>query len=357
VRKRLPLAIAAAAALLLPAAPALAAPTVDTTPPQVRSVEVAQSAVTVSGLQTVLVTVRVRLTDDTGVEVVSSPGIGYWPVVSFAPTLSAYALLALTEGTPQDGIWTGQVAVTSAWKGTVQANRVAAYDAGAMNLLDVDPRTVVDTASIVVTSTHTPAVDMTFSPEPATKGQPVTQRVRAWDTDTGRPWANLPMTIGNDNGCVEPGFRLNVHTDAAGNYQRTVPADQAEALHCVWVPGQPGSQAPGWENRTIIAIDSQFVRYQKFSVGAVPAAASVPAGTNVNVNGNVTPVKPNKVLQLQRYSGGRWKTVNTGRVRTSGRYTIVATPPGKATYSYRVYAPGDAETVGGISKVFTIRGT
>jgi hypothetical protein len=35
----------------------------------------------------------------------------------------------------------------------------------------------------------------------------------------------------------------------------------------------------------------------------------------------------------------------------------VATPPGKATYSYRVYAPGDAETVGGISKVFTIRGT
>jgi hypothetical protein len=168
---------------------------------------------------------------------------------------------------------------------------------------------------------------------------------------------NLPMTIGNDNGCVEPGFRLNVRTDAAGNYQRTVPANQAEFLHCVWVAGQPGSAAPGFENRTIIAIDSQFVRYQKFAVSAVPAASSVPAGTNVDVNGNVTPVKPNKVLQLQRYAGGTWKTVNTGRVRTSGRYTIVATPSGKATYSYRVYAPGDAETVGSLSKRFTITGT
>jgi hypothetical protein len=57
------------------------------------------------------------------------------------------------------------------------------------------------------------------------------------------------------------------------------------------------------------------------------------------------------------HSAGAWKTVNTGRVRTSGRFTIVATPPGKATYSYRVYAPGDADTVGGLSKTFIITGT
>jgi hypothetical protein len=73
MRKCLPLVVATAA-LLVPAAPAVAAPAADTSPPQVRSIELSRSAVTVSGLDTVLVTVRVRLTDDTGVVSPVHPG-------------------------------------------------------------------------------------------------------------------------------------------------------------------------------------------------------------------------------------------------------------------------------------------
>ncbi|MEU8610268.1 hypothetical protein AB0C29_19980 [Actinoplanes sp. NPDC048791] len=359
MRSRLLLALSLTTALLgpavlIPGGPAGAAPAAETTPPVLKSIELSRSAVTVSGLQTVMLEVRVRLTDETGVEQTSDGVGGLLPYVTFSQAPNNYAALALTEGTPQDGIWTGEVAVTSAWKGTVRVDRLAAYDK-LWNLLDIDPGTAIDPATVQVTSSHRPGIDMTF-PEPAKRGKPVVMTVRVWDTDTGRPWPNAPLVIGNDNGCVEWGFRVNGRTGSTGTFRRTVPANQAEALHCVWVPGT--SRKPtGQDERTIIAIDAAHLRYSRFKVSAAPAKAAAPAGSAVDVTGSVSPLNKGKVIRLQRYTGGAWKNVNTGRVRASGRYTVVATPPGKASYSYRVYAPGDAYAVGGSSKAFTIRGT
>jgi len=96
---RVLLAISIVAALLVSAAPAVAAPAADASPPQLRSIELSQTAVTVSRLQTVLVDVRVRLTDDTGVEAVGG-GTGYWPVLSFANAPTGNATLARSGGTP-----------------------------------------------------------------------------------------------------------------------------------------------------------------------------------------------------------------------------------------------------------------
>ncbi|WP_433721107.1 hypothetical protein ACQP2Y_37965 [Actinoplanes sp. CA-051413] len=355
MRRHLLLAISLTTALLVPAGPAGAAPAADTTPPELKSIELSRSAVTVSGLQTVMIDVRVRLTDETGVEPTSDGVGGSFPYVALDATPNNFAELELTEGTPQDGTWTGQVAVTSAWQGTVRVKHVAAYDK-AWNLLDVDPDTVIDPVAVQVTSSHRPGIDMTF-PEPATRGKPIVMTVRVWDTDTGRPWANAPLVIGNDNGCVESGFRVNGRTGSTGTFRRTVPANQAGALHCAWVPGTSRTSGGGLDNRTIIAIDAAHLRYTRYKVSAKPARTAAPAGSSVDVTGSVSPLNKGKVIRLQRYSGGAWKNVNTGRVRASGRYTVVATPAGKASYSYRVYAPGDGYAVGGSSKAFTVRGT
>ncbi|MBG0561469.1 hypothetical protein [Actinoplanes aureus] len=351
--------IATALALsLLPAAPASAAPAADTTPPQVHSITFARSSVTVSGLQTELVGVRVRLTDDTGVQPISySPSVELAsPWLKFSASPNSYVLLRLAEGTAQDGIWTGTIPVTSAWNGTIQAIGIYAKDQTYENALDVDPRTVVDTPSLRVRSSNRPAVDMTFSPEPRPAGKPVTQRIRAWNTTTGKPWANLPLKLSFDNGCVEPGGVVSVRTRADGTYQRKLSAWQAPMLQCVWVQGV--NQPTMWFPMTVIASDVAHVRTQRYSVSATPAAKSVRAGKSVKVNGKVSPLHKGKWVQLQRrFAGKKWRMVNTAQVRADGRYTVAATPKGKATYSYRVYAPGDYRAVGGVSKVFKIRGT
>ena len=299
MRRHLLLAISLTTALLGPAVlgpagPAGAAPAADTTPPELKSIELSRSTVTVSGLQTVMLEVRVRLTDETGVEPSSDGGGGNFPYVALAATPNNFAELDLTEGTPQDGIWTGQVAVTSAWQGAVRVSHVAAYDK-AWNKLDVDPSTVIDPVTLQVTSSHRPGIDMTF-PEPAKRGKPVVMTVRVWDTDTGRPWANAPLVIGNDNGCVEPGFRVNGRTGSTGTFRRTVPANQAEWLHCVWVPGTSRTSGGGVDNRTIIAIDAAHLRYTRFKVSAAPAKAAVPAGSAVDVTGSVSPLNKGKVI-------------------------------------------------------------
>jgi hypothetical protein len=343
---------------LISAAPAFAAPAADTAPPQLHSITFAQSSITVSGLQTRFVGVRVRLTDETGVlprEYVGGEESAS-PLLTLNASPNSQVLLRLAEGTEQDGIWTGSIPVTSAWSGTIEPIQIFAYDHGLQNALTVDPRTVVDTPSLRVRSSHRPAIDMTFSPEPAPVGKPVTQRIRAWDTTTGKPWASLPLRLGTDTDCVEYPTGVAARTRADGTYQRTLSAERRQWLQCAWVPGinQPTMPYPP----TMIASEFGFVRSSRYSVSATPAARSAPAGTSVSVNGSATPLHKGKVMRLQRlYADKTWRNVSAGTVRTSGRFTLVASPPGRATYSYRVYAPGDSYAVGGLSKVFTIRGT
>src|SRR5690349_1585547 len=163
---------------LISAAPAFAAPAADTAPPVLHSITFATSSVTVAGIQTKLVGVRVRLTDETGVErrdYQASQELAS-PWLQMDAPRNQWVLLRRTEGTDQDGIWTGTIPVTSAWSGTIQPVRIRAYDQTSVNVLEVDPRTVVDTPSLQVHSSHRPALDLTFSPEPAPAGKPVTER-------------------------------------------------------------------------------------------------------------------------------------------------------------------------------------
>ncbi|GAA3932437.1 hypothetical protein Aau02nite_17170 [Amorphoplanes auranticolor] len=343
---------------LIPAVPAFAGAAADTAPPELKSITLERSSVTVSGVRTELVGVSVRLTDETGVRPIEYMASEYLasPALRMSASPNSWVLLRLAEGTEQDGIWTGTIPVTSAWSGAIQPVGIHATDQTDANVLSADPRTLVDTPTLQVQSSHRPALDMTFSPEPAIAGKPVTQKIRVWDTATGKPLANQPVVLGIDNGCVEPGEITTVKTRADGTYQRTLSAARWQWAQCAWVPGvdQPTMPYPP----TVIARDSGGVRTMRYSVSATPAAKSAPVGKNVDVNGSATPLHKGKVMHLQRlYADKTWRKVNSATVRTSGRFTLVASPPGKATYSYRVYAPGDSYAVGSLSKVFSIRGT
>lgn len=339
--------------LLTPAvaAPAAAAPA-DTSPPQLRSITLSRTEVTVTRTDVEFVTVDVRLTDDSGVEEwVES--IGFFDPILLFPDGKVH--LRLSSGTPQDGVWSGIAVVTSEWRGALQPTRVVARDA-AQNRLSVDPRTVVDTPTLVAHGSHSPAVAITFSPNPAVPNGPVVKTVRTYDRDTLMPWPRLPIALGVDSSCPEDGITgPSARTDALGLYRETLPAGRTyDFVHCAWVPA---ANAPG-QRATRIGTTAALVKYQyKYAVTATPAARSARAGTNVAVTGNVNPASQRKTVYLQRRSGTQWRTVNTGQTRPSSRYTLTATPPRVGSWSYRVYVPGQPGITGAVSRTFTIRGT
>jgi hypothetical protein len=335
--------------------PAHAAPA-DTTPPRLRSMELSLASATVSGLETAPMTVRIRLTDDTGVSG-TGDGAGGWTVFGDFGGIKGYVLFQLAQGTPQDGVWSGDVRITSGWSGPVRLAKLYAQDL-AGNRLEVDPSTVIDAPAVDVHSSHHPAVQISFTPSPAWPGSAVTQHVRAWDTQTGRAWPGLAVSLGIDNACADYAGDTPIRTSTAGTYQRALTAAVADNwLTCAYVLGPEVPSPAGRPTPTFIASDARFVRH-KYIVTGVPAEKSVKRGTNVNVNGTLRPNWQGKTISLQRlYPGKVWRTVNTGRVSSRARFTIVATPPGKGTYTYRTYAPGDVANDGNTSAPFTIRGT
>ncbi|MEU8607926.1 hypothetical protein AB0C29_07985 [Actinoplanes sp. NPDC048791] len=345
----------AGVALVLAGAPASAAvAAADTTAPALTSITLSRESIDVKGDEVQLLTVNVGLTDDVGVASFDDQAMGTGPTPSllFGSQLVPVGLVPGT-GTPRNGVWTGVVAVTSDWAATERPVKVFAQD-DAGNRLVVDPSTVIDVPAVTVRSSHTPVVALTFSPDPVLPNAALTATVRVTDKGTGEPMRNLPVVLGEDNTCVEDVIsRPDGYTDSDGRYRRVYPAGQIyDFITCAWVAGP---NVPGqWSTR--IGFTNGVARY-KFVVSATPASASVPAGTNVNVNGQVVPAVPGQNVQLQRLYGTEWRTVGTGTTRSTSRFTLVATPPGVATYSYRVYVPGDDRHAGSTSATFTIRGT
>jgi hypothetical protein len=335
----------AAIPLLVAGAPMSAAP-IDTSPPVLHSISYSQSDVTVSGLQTVNVTVSVHLTDDSGVTEFTDMDGQWYPHVYFVDSGVSNTTVNLRRatGTPQDGVWTGVAVVTSAWKnGAVQPSRLAASDIGEANRLVVDPRTLPDTPAITVHPSHHPTLAVTITPDPVLVPAKITMHVQARDADTGRPWAGLRLWAGGVG---------SVTTDAFGRYQRSFPSLPLSVdAQTAYLYGPVNSP----QDQTVIAFGAAFVNY-RYVVSAKPAAASWPARTNLNVTGKLFPGTQRKTLHLQRLVGTTWTTVNSTATRSSAAFTVVATPP-RGTSKYRVYAPSDGSYAGNTSATFTIRGT
>ncbi|MFG1605261.1 hypothetical protein [Actinoplanes sp. NPDC049265] len=346
--------VIAVAALLLPGVATVArTAATDDTPPAVESIEFSRERLEVSGLDVKLLVVTVHLTDETGVLEWDSVDRGHFPALAIA---GQYVSLSLGRGTSQDGWYTGGVAVTSGWPATNRPTRAAVMDTEG-NEAFVDLATGgIDLPTVAVDSSNHPNLKLLVTPDPATIGDAITRTVKVTDA-AGRVWPGVPVQVRYDNECVEyltsaPDGRTN----ASGVYTapRWPAGQNYEFGICAMIVSESNVPEQG---PTFIAGTSSAVTY-RYKVAAVPAATSVPAGTNVEVNGNLQPAQQRKELQLQRlYSGGEWRTVNRGSTRASSRFTIIATPPGSATYSYRVFAPAGDHRAAATSPVFTIRGT
>ena len=317
------------------------------------SVTFSRETITVAGLKTDLLFVTARLTDDTGVEDVPfDPAVeGHSPALRVG---SRWVNLNLASGTAQDGVWSGGTTVTSGWtSGTYEPELLVARDA-ARNSLSVDPRTVADTPSVAVTTSNKPRLTLTFSPNPAIVNGALTRIVRVVDPSTGEPWQGVPIAIDFDSTCAEDPSRYPAgRTNAAGEFRSTLPAgNNFEFGHCTWISSDNVPRQPP----TLISTTFQFPTY-RWAVTARPASSSAPAGTNVAVTGMLSPSSPNNTeLQLQRLYNNTWRTVNRGLTNQNSGFRILATPPGVATYSYRVLAPAENLRAAATSPVFTIRG-
>jgi hypothetical protein len=230
------LASAAGVAVLAPAQPALAA---DTAAPELVGVSLSRASVAVSGLRLVPVTLRVHLTDESGIEPVSSEPFVTTPVaalerISGGEPRHAGVELTLESGTIRDGVWSAVIQVPSTWNGVWAVTYVTAWDV-ANNHVELDPRAVDMERRLRIRGTHQPAMTMRIMPDPVPADAPVTVKGRFYYRDTGAPIPHQPIFAGDDNLCVEYISEPNARTDRHGRYSVTFPPGSAPWLKCVGI--------------------------------------------------------------------------------------------------------------------------
>jgi len=358
---------AALLALVLVASAAVAGPAAAEQTPTTTLVDVqlSRSAVQVSGLGAVKVVVSVHLKDPQGVEDSFNSHIPHpVPLVSLERTSGGATAgaprwrsldLDLTSGTAQDGIWTATAWVPSTFEGTWQVSYVIAGDGD--DALGVDPRTVGITRTLTVSATHQPELTAHVEPRVVVgAGGPVTVKGRVVDADTGAPVRGLLLTIGTsageDCGAFGYGGSAWTTTDSRGYYafRRTA----KEGRFCV-IAALPQRRRDLDVYRDTTVLFRTVAPKTQPVVSAVPDRTTVRAGRRVAIRGSVVArinVEQMQVV-LQRRVGRHWRQVNTSRVRSSGRYTVHATPPTRGRHLYRVVT-SDPYLVTGVSPAVRI---
>ncbi|MEV0291862.1 hypothetical protein AB0H36_47760 [Kribbella sp. NPDC050820] len=313
-----------------------------------------KTAVAVSGLNTVAVQVRVKGGYDS-----AEPNDANMPLVAHlqrtggtgSPTYLISTDLPRVSGTTQDGEWAGPVYVPSTADGKftvigVTTGPLIVYELGPM---PADP-TPVAGPTLTVTGYHLPKITAKVTPPIVPFGSGFSITWSVIDSATGKPYATrFRVLVGIDSQCdqdVGGDFPL---TSPSGTVTKAYPASAANALHCLRIPARPG-------DRGDIAGLKFFVARPGI-VSAMPSKTSAPVGTIVPVNGSVAGAPQSCKVWLQRlYGATQWRSVSSGLVRASGRFTLNAQPAYKGLIPYRVYFPTCYHYQSGLSKVFYIRG-
>jgi hypothetical protein len=310
---------------------------------QIESVTLNKTSVAVSGLNTVPITVTVKgqyKDSKTPVNVIfeRTGGSG-----QLSQMLSTNLVRNETTGT-----WSGPVNVPSTANGTFKVTGVMTGP-----FFPPSPPLYEETPyagpSITVSGTHQPRITASVSPKVVPFNQPYTIKWAVTDAQTGKPYGSrLQVYLGTDSMCVEYfGQRYTHLTDTNGIVTKAYPGVSRMPITCLLLPGTP--DAIGWLS---------FVPARPAIVSAAPSKSSAPVGTVVPVNGSVMGAPLACPVHLQRlYGASQWRTVSSGAVRESGRFTVNAQPAYKGLIPYRVYFPACRNYVAGASKAFYIRGT
>jgi hypothetical protein len=335
-------------ALLLGTVPAHASPDPKLT---ITDVQLSKAAVSVSGLAVAKVAVTVKggynsddPRDDGTVLTVyldRTAGSGIDSIGSVA--------LKRTGGTLKDGTWTGDLNVASAANGTFRVTGVGNGGYGDMGGGMPDDPTPFNGPSLAVTGTHLPKITHVQTPAVVPAGKPYSIRWTVTDTATGKPYGTpVSLEVGNGFSCAETATHGDVvKTDAAGNYTKSYRADQQGDDICGSLRTDPYPTAA-----------DRFYAKRSGVLSAVPSKTSAKVGTNVPVNGTLTGRSAGCQVNLQKLTGAtQWRTVNTAMVRSSGRFTLTATPAVRVKIPYRAQLPaGCGGYVQAVSKTFTITG-
>jgi len=345
---------------LLPAGPGEAA-SADTQGPQVLDIQITPLAASLTGMTSQVVTIKVHLTDQTGV--CSDCALPYGindrsgtPFVILTPHLSQLPEpetdltgMRLVSGTVQDGWWATTRPVTGAWAGTFEVIRVVAVDtANPQNMTDLDPRGTPLARQLQVTAVDPPHLSAGYSPPVLPPGQfNYAIKGRAYLSTSGQPVVDQPVWYCAENGCGFDFFAPAtpaVRTNTGGYY----PAFTGLYLvdHQVFLgPGGPIETSPIY---AMGAPSPWFGPPLTVHLDAALATTPVPLGTAVAVTGHSTVLPatdpfgspPYPSVWLQRLVSGVWVTQSSAPVRASGRFTLIAVPPTRGNHRYRVVRPG-----------------
>jgi hypothetical protein len=328
-------------------------------PPVVAAVSVSPGAVAISGLDTTPVTVSVSLTGNT----YGDPTRVYLERTTTtswdgsAPNLLTGALRR-TSGTASAGGYQGAVSVPSSAHGVW---RVGALEFGLNST--VDPRdSGLPDATLDVTGTHRPRIRLTISPQPLPYPRhDLTMTARLTYDDTGRPIAGRWVFFGGDSFCAEdyvPVFKARTNARGVAFWHTTIPGTK---LLCAWMP-LPVSPAPS--HLFAYTLTGRFP-VAGTSLNATPSRTVVHRRTKTAVNGKALAIgSPSPVdartrgvqVVLQRLVGRHWRNVSETKVRSSGRFTLYASPPPGRNY-YRAALPEQSGLGASTTKAFVIRGT
>jgi hypothetical protein len=315
----------------------------------ITSVTLNRTSVAVSGLNTAPVTVTVKGTYDTGVPADEKIPVN---VILQRTGGSGSESTLLSTNLPRlaNGTWSGPLNVPSTANGTFKVTGVQTgpFFPGSGSMTEPTPYAG---PSVAVTGTHQPRITASVTPKFVPYGKPYSIKWAVTDAQTGKPYGSrVRVELGIDNTCAEymgPGY-TNL-TDTSGVVTKAYTAADSASVNCLLLPGNPSSVG----GLGLVVLRPLI----KPTVSAVPSRTSAPVGTVVPVNGSVHTVRTGCEVFLQRlYGASAWRTVNMGRVRSSGRYTLSAQPAYKGSIPYRAYVPA-CSSIASASKAFYIRGT
>ena len=335
--RRVILAVVLAAAGLAIAPPAHAAsdPTFDT-------ITWGRSSLSASGTAMTLQTLSVHVTDPR-----QYPG-SCWEFSASRTggtgTLAdIWSIATLVAGSDADGVWSTSFYVPSTADGAWSLT--TATDCGDTG---VTPTFGVPSSPIfTVTGTHQPRISWRHAPSPVPLAKPyVTVTGRVYDADTGAGVSGVQVGRAEDSYCLgdfgDTPTELNelATTGANGYFTIASSRDNPRALQCIGVYGTPRTNPDGY---AVFVWSAEMWFHYVPGVSATPASSRVRSGTIDNVNGTVIGTT-HCPIELQRLHGSTaWRTVGTSDVRTSGRFTLSAQPPGVGRFVYRAYYPAHCD--------------
>ncbi len=193
-------------------------------------------------------------------------------------------------------------------------------------------RGISNTLSYGISQPQNPRLTINASTDPVPYGQPVTLEGNV----SGVP-AGTPVTLmSHPRNVLALSTVASAKTlDAAGTYRFTIPSATANTVYKV-VSGGVSS--------------AQLFEGVKYILNAGVSASTVQAFNTITFSGTVTPLRPGKIVYLERENqfGGGFHVADVGQVDGEGKFSIVHFAFGAGKQVYRIKIPGDPEnqTVG-----------